>query len=66
MITIVIPTYNNLSYLKLCINSIKNNSKFKHEIKLHINDGSDGTLEYAKIIIFFILTLKIILVFVRH
>lgn len=48
MITIVIPTYNNLSYLKLCINSIKNNSKFKHEIKLHINDGSDGTLEYAK------------------
>ena len=48
MISIVIPTFNNLSYLKICINSIKNNSKFRHEIKLHINDGSDGTLEYAK------------------
>tara|TARA_E500000178_G_C16841972_1_gene671017 strand:- start:66 stop:950 length:885 start_codon:yes stop_codon:yes gene_type:complete len=48
MISIVIPTYNNLSYLKLCIESIKKNSKFTHEIKLHINDGSDGTLEFAK------------------
>jgi len=48
MITIVIPTYNNIDYLKLCIESIKKNSKFNHEIKLHINDGSDGTLDYAK------------------
>ncbi len=48
MISIVIPTYNNLDYLKLCIQSIKKNSRFNHEIKLHINDGSDGTLEYAK------------------
>ncbi len=48
MISIVIPTYNNLDYLKLCLNSIKKNSKYSHEIKLHINDGSDGTLEFAK------------------
>jgi len=48
MITIVIPTYNNLDYLKLCIKSIIRNSKYTHEIKLHINDGSDGTLEFAK------------------
>ena len=47
MISIVIPTYNNLDYLKLCLNSIKKNSFKNHEIILHINDGSDGSLKYA-------------------
>ena len=46
--SIVIPTFNNLEYLKLCIKSIKKNSKYNHDIKLHINEGSDGTLDYAK------------------
>ncbi len=47
-LAIVIPTFNNLEYLKLCIKSIRKNSKFNHDIKLHINEGSDGTLEFAK------------------
>ena len=47
MITILIPTYNNLDYLKLCIKSIKNNSSNKYKIILHINEGTDGTLDYA-------------------
>ena len=47
MISIVIPTYNNLDYLKLCLNSIKRNSFKDHEVLLHINDGSDGSLKYA-------------------
>ena len=46
--SVLIPTYNNLDYLKLAINSIKDNSIYEHEIILHINDGSDGTLNYAK------------------
>ena len=46
--SVLIPTYNNLNYLKLAINSIKDNSIYEHEIILHINDGSDGTLNYAK------------------
>ena len=46
--SILIPTYNNLDYLKLAIKSIKENSIYQHELILHINDGSDGTLEYAK------------------
>ncbi len=47
MYSIIIPTFNNLDYLKFCIKSIKENSKFKtHEIIPHVNDGSDGTLEY--------------------
>ncbi len=46
--SVLIPTYNNLDYLKLAVESIKQNSKNDQEIILHINDGSDGTLEYAK------------------
>ena len=48
MISIVIPTYNNLDYLKLCLKSLKRNSVYKHEIIIHINDGSDGTLNFVK------------------
>ncbi len=48
MISIVIPTYNNLDYLKLCLISLKKNSSFNHEIIIHINDGSDGTLDFIK------------------
>ena len=47
MFTIIIPTYNNLNYFKICINSIKKNSKYDHEIIIHINDGSDGTKKYV-------------------
>ena len=48
MISILIPTYNNLDYLKLCIKSLKNNSKYEHELIFHINEGSDGTLDCIK------------------
>ena len=49
MISITIPTYNNLDYLKCTINSIQKNSSLNNfEILLHINEGSDGTLEYIK------------------
>ena len=43
MFSIIIPTFNNLAYLKLCISSIKKNSHFDHEIIPHINEGTDGT-----------------------
>ena len=49
MFSIIIPTFNNMKYLKLCIESIKKNSKYKdHEIIPHVNDGTDGTLEFLK------------------
>ena len=48
MFSIVIPTYNNFKYLELCLNSIKKNSKYNHEIILHVNDGGDGSLNYVK------------------
>lgn len=46
--SILIPTWNNLEYLKLCIKSIRENSSYKHQFILHINDGSDGTLDWVK------------------
>lgn len=46
MFSVLIPTYNNLKYLKICLDSIKKNSKFKHQIIIHVNHGNDGTLEY--------------------
>ena len=46
--SIIIPTLNNIEYLKLCIKSLLKNSKYNHELIIHVNDGSDGTLKYVK------------------
>jgi glycosyltransferase involved in cell wall biosynthesis len=49
MFSIIIPTFNNIEYLKKCIESIKKNSFYDtHEIIPHVNDGSDGTLDFLK------------------
>ena len=48
MFSIIIPTFNNLQYLKLCLKSLKKNSNYKHDIIIFINEGNDGTLTYAK------------------
>ncbi len=44
--SIIIPTWNNLEYLKLCVNSIRKNSHFKHQIIVHVNEGIDGTIDW--------------------
>ena len=46
MFSIIIPSYNNLNYLKICIESIQKNSKYNHQIIVHVNSGEDGTKEY--------------------
>jgi glycosyltransferase involved in cell wall biosynthesis len=48
LFSILIPTWNNLPFLKLCIESIRKNSRYKHQIIVHINEGSDGTLEWVR------------------
>ena len=48
MFSVIIPTYNNIEYLKVCLDSLKKNSSYSHEIILHINEGTDGTLELIK------------------
>jgi glycosyltransferase involved in cell wall biosynthesis len=49
MFSIIIPSWNNLDYLKLCIASIRAYSAYDHEILVHVNDGSDGTLEWVRV-----------------
>ena len=45
-LSIIVPTFNNIKYLKFFLSSLTKNSKYEHELVIHINDGSDGTLDY--------------------
>lgn len=46
--SILMPSWNNLPYLKCCVESIRKNSTYKHEIVVHVNEGCDGTLEWVR------------------
>ncbi len=48
LFSILIPSWNNLPYLKLCVESIRKNSTFSHQIIVHVNEGRDGSLEWVK------------------
>ncbi len=48
MASILIPTWNNLPYLKLCVENIRKASRGDHEILIHVNDGADGTLQWVR------------------
>lgn len=45
--TILIPTWNQLEHLHLLLESLRENSKLKHQIILIVNEGSDGTRKWA-------------------
>jgi len=45
---IIIPTWNNLALLRLCLDSIRRHSVVPYQIVLHVNDGSDGSLEWVR------------------
>ncbi|MEI7662665.1 MAG: glycosyltransferase [Bacteroidota bacterium] len=45
---ILIPTWNNLEYLQLCVRSILSNSHFENQVVLIINEGSDKTPEWVE------------------
>jgi len=46
--SIIIPTWNNLAFLKTCVDSIKKNSAFNHQIIIHVNEGTDGSLKWVR------------------
>lgn len=46
--SIIIPTWNSLELLKICVRSVRENSQFFHQIIIHINEGIDGTLEWVR------------------
>ena len=48
MLSILIPTWNNLPYLRLCIDGLRRNCSERHEVLVHVNDGSDGTLHWVR------------------
>ena len=48
MFSVVIPTWNNLALLQLCLRSLERFTTLPFEVVLHVNDGSDGTLEWVR------------------
>lgn len=48
LFSIFIPSWNNLPFLKICVDSIRKNSTYPHQIIVHVNDGSDGTLDWVR------------------
>ena len=48
MFSIVIPTWNNLPFLQLAVETIRRHSAHAHEILVHVNDGADGTLAWVR------------------
>lgn len=48
MLSIMIPTWNNLPYLRLCVDGLRRHSTEPHQILVHVNDGSDGTLQWVR------------------
>lgn len=46
--SVFIPTWNNLSYLKLCIESLRKHSILPLQIIVHVNEGTDGTAAWVK------------------
>ncbi|MDR2430494.1 MAG: glycosyltransferase [Puniceicoccales bacterium] len=48
LFSILIPTWNNLEFLKLCVGAIRKNSRYAHQLIVHVNEGNDGTREWVR------------------
>jgi glycosyltransferase involved in cell wall biosynthesis len=46
--SILIPSWNNLACLKACVEGIRSSSTVQHEILVHANEATDGTLEWLE------------------
>ena len=46
--SIIIPSWNNLPFLQLCVDSIRRHSADAHQIIVHVSQGTDGTLEWVR------------------
>jgi glycosyltransferase involved in cell wall biosynthesis len=46
--SIIIPSWNNLACLQFLLESIKKNSAYDHQIIVHVQEGTDGTLDWVK------------------
>ncbi len=41
--SILMPTWNNLPFLRLALESLRKNSTHTHQVVVHVNEGNDGT-----------------------
>ena len=41
--SILLPTWNNLDMLKVCVDGLRRHCAFDHQIIAHVNEGADGT-----------------------
>ncbi|MFT4023464.1 MAG: glycosyltransferase [Flavihumibacter sp.] len=48
LFSILIPTWNNLRYLQLCVDSIRKYSTHRHQIIVHANESKDGTVDWLR------------------
>jgi glycosyltransferase involved in cell wall biosynthesis len=48
LFSILIPSWNNLDILSITINSILKNSTYRHQIIVHVNEGTDGTIAWLE------------------
>jgi GT2 family glycosyltransferase len=46
--SLLVPTWNNLAHLRLFVESLRRHSAREHELIVHVNEGSDGTLEWLR------------------
>jgi len=46
MYSIIIPTYRNPRYLKLCVDSIIENSFYRHQLCIHVNGYDKESVDY--------------------
>jgi len=46
--SILIPSWNNLAYLQLCVGAIRKHSTTAFEIILHLNEAKDGSKEWVE------------------
>lgn len=45
---VLIPSWNNLSYLQLCLRSIQENSSTRIQVIVLVNEGQDGTADWLR------------------
>ena len=44
--SLLVPTWNNLPYLRLLVDSLRRHSAREHQLLVHVNEGADGTREW--------------------
>lgn len=47
-VSILIPSWNNLGQLKLCLEGIAEHSALPHQVIVHVNEGKDGTADWLE------------------